>query len=76
MKKQSIERVGRSSVVWENLEAWVRGRIQGYLQDLLEEEVTVFFRAREIGASRSPELITHFLTEAPKIVSDSLIGSD
>lgn len=42
MKKQSIERVGRSSVVWENLEAWVRGRIQGYLQDLLEEEVTVF----------------------------------
>lgn len=44
MKKQSIERVGRSSVVWENLEAWVRGRIQGYLQDLLEEEVTVFLR--------------------------------
>ena len=41
MKKQSTEGVGRSSVVWENLEEWVRGRIQGYLQDLLEEEVTV-----------------------------------
>jgi transposase-like protein len=35
-------------VVWENLEAWVRGRIQGYLQDLLEEEVTVF-----LGRERS-----------------------
>jgi putative transposase len=42
MKKQSIERGARSSVVWENLEEWVRRRIQGYLQDLLEEEVTVF----------------------------------
>jgi len=31
-----------SSVVWENLEEWVRGRTQGYLQDLLVEEVTVF----------------------------------
>ena len=29
-------------MVWENLEEWVRGRTQGYLQDLLVEEVTVF----------------------------------
>ncbi|MGH8602838.1 MAG: IS256 family transposase [Gammaproteobacteria bacterium] len=42
MREQSTERGGRSSVVWENLEEWVRGRIQGYLQDLLVEEVTVF----------------------------------
>lgn len=42
MKKQSTEGVKKSSVVWENLEGWVRSRIQGYLQDLLEEEVTVF----------------------------------
>lgn len=42
MKKQTTEGVTRSRVVWENLEAWVRGKIQGYLQDLLEEEVTVF----------------------------------
>ncbi|MGH8511177.1 MAG: transposase, partial [Gammaproteobacteria bacterium] len=42
MREQSTEGVKKSSVVWENLEGWVRGRIQGYLQDLLEEEVTVF----------------------------------
>jgi hypothetical protein len=42
MTKQNTDGVTRSRVVWENLEAWVRRRIQGYLQDLLEEEVTVF----------------------------------
>lgn len=42
MKKQSTEGVKKSSVVWENLEGWVRSQIQGYLQDLLEEEVSVF----------------------------------
>ncbi len=34
--------IWKSSVVWENLEQWVRGKIQGYLQDLLEDEMTVF----------------------------------
>lgn len=42
MREQSTEGVKKSSVVWENLEEWVRGKIQGYLQDLLEEEVRVF----------------------------------
>jgi len=42
MREQSIEGGKKSSVVWENLERWVRNQIQGYLQDLLEEEVTVF----------------------------------
>jgi len=42
MREQSTEGVKKSSVVWENLEGWVRNQIQGYLQDLLEEEVTVF----------------------------------
>lgn len=31
-----------SSVVWENLESTLRQQIQGWLQDLLDEEVTAF----------------------------------
>jgi putative transposase len=31
-----------STVVWENLEETIRQQIQGWLQDLLDEEVTVF----------------------------------
>jgi len=31
-----------SSIVWENLEAWARERLQGFIQQLLEEEVTEF----------------------------------
>lgn len=42
MREQSTEEVKKSSVVWENLEGWVRNQIQGYLQHLLEEEVRVF----------------------------------
>ncbi len=52
MQKQSTERVSKSSVVWENLEQWVRGKIQGYLQDLLEDEMTVFL-GREKSVRRA-----------------------
>jgi hypothetical protein len=37
--QQCRQVVDKSRVVWENLEAWVREKIQGYVQDLLEEEV-------------------------------------
>jgi hypothetical protein len=40
MKERITKVVDKSRVVWENLEAWVREKIQGYVQDLLEEEVT------------------------------------
>ena len=40
MKKQTIEEDTGSRVVWDNLEEWARGLIQGALQDVLEEEVT------------------------------------
>jgi transposase-like protein len=40
MIKQNIEEALGSSVVWDNLEGWARGLIQGALQDVLEEEVT------------------------------------
>lgn len=42
MEKQTIEQTRESSVRWENLETWVRGHVQGYLQRLLEDEVAVF----------------------------------
>ena len=40
MNERITKVVDKSRVVWENLEAWVREKIQGYVQDLLEEEVT------------------------------------
>ncbi len=40
MKKQNFEAETGPRVVWDNLEEWARGRIQGALQDVLEEEVT------------------------------------
>jgi len=40
MRKQNTEQESRSSVTWETLEQWVRGRIQAAIQDLLEEEVS------------------------------------
>jgi putative transposase len=39
MEKQSTEGSAKSSVEFEALESWVRGKIQQYIQLLLEEEV-------------------------------------
>jgi len=36
-----------SSVVWDNLDVWVRERLQGFIQDLLEEEVTAVLARRK-----------------------------
>jgi putative transposase len=36
-----------STVVWESLEETIRQQVQGWLQDLLEEEVTVFLGRAE-----------------------------
>jgi len=40
MSKESTSRVSSSSPEWEALEDWVRIRVQGWVQDLLEEELT------------------------------------
>jgi transposase-like protein len=42
MKKKSTKVVERSRVVYGELEAWARGKIQQFLQEVLEEEVTEF----------------------------------
>jgi putative transposase len=42
MKKRITKVVERSRVVYGELEAWAREKIQRFLQDVLEEEVTEF----------------------------------
>jgi putative transposase len=53
MKKQSIEGTEPSRVKWENLEAWVRGHVQGFIQQVLIEEVSAFL-GREKSQRRRP----------------------
>jgi putative transposase len=46
--KKKITKVGeRSRVVYGELEAWARGKIQQFLQEVLEEEVTEFLGRRK-----------------------------
>ena len=40
MEKLITEDGDRSSIIWENLEEWVRGKVQDFIQTVLEEEVT------------------------------------
>ena len=40
MGKQTTARSHESRVVWDNLEEWVRRKVQVFIQSLLEEEVT------------------------------------
>lgn len=40
MGNKNTERKDASRVCWSELEGWVRGQVQGLIQDLLEEEVT------------------------------------
>src|SRR5579884_449416 len=47
MHQQSTATPASSSVTWDSLEAWVRERIQGFIQDLLEEEVTELLGRRK-----------------------------
>ena len=40
MRKESTRSASESRAHWEDLEEWVRGQIQGLIQELLEEEIT------------------------------------
>jgi transposase-like protein len=44
---QSTRGAHESTLCWERLEAWAREKIQGFLQALLEEEVTTFLGRRK-----------------------------
>ena len=39
MEKQSTIGIGTSRIVWDNLEEWVRKKVQEFIQSILEEEV-------------------------------------
>lgn len=53
MEKQSTEPGKASSVTWENLDTWVRGHVQGFIQQVLEEEVSEFL-GRQKSQRRRP----------------------
>ena len=54
MDDGSIENGPASRPEWEHLEEWLRGQMQGLIQDLLEQEVTEFLgRARSVRRSES-----------------------
>jgi transposase-like protein len=52
MRKENIRRPSESRAHWEDLDEWVRGQVQGLIQELLEEEITEFF-GRAKSARRS-----------------------
>ena len=54
MEDGTIEDGPASRPEWEHLEEWLRGQMQGLIQDLLEQEVTEFLgRARSVRRSES-----------------------
>jgi transposase-like protein len=53
MEKQNTEPEHASSVTWENLETWVRGHVQGFIQQVLEQEVGEFL-GRQKSQRRRP----------------------
>ena len=54
MDDGSIEKGPASRPEWEHLEEWLRGQMQGLIQELLEQEVTEFLgRARPVRRSES-----------------------
>ena len=40
MRKQTTNGGQSSTIVWDNLEEWVRKKVQEFIQSLLEEEIT------------------------------------
>lgn len=57
MSHQSTASAHESTVRWETLEAWARDRVQGFLQALLEEEVTSLLGRRK--SERRPSVDAH-----------------
>lgn len=53
MKKKTTEPIESSRASWASLEQWARERIQGWVQDLMEEEVTEAL-GREKSERRDP----------------------
>ncbi len=53
MKEKTTEAASESRATWENLEMVLRSRVQAWLQDLLEEEVTELLGRRKSERAKS-----------------------
>lgn len=53
MKKKTTKGEDESRVVWGNLEAMIRGKVQEFIQEILEQEVTEFL-GREKSERQAP----------------------
>ena len=53
MRKQTTNGDQPSTVVWDNLEEWVRSKVQEFVQSLLEEEVTELLGRRRSERRRA-----------------------
>ena len=69
MKQQSTEAPRSSSVQWDNLESWVRGHVQGFIQQILEEEVSEFLGALRTAATAAAlrGRVSQWLWEIPAV---------
>lgn len=56
MKKKTTEPVSESRATWESLETALRSRVQAWLQDLLEEEVTELLGRRKSERAKTVDV--------------------
>lgn len=52
MREINLNRESESRVCYESLETWAREKMQGWLQDILEQEVTDFLGGRQKSERR------------------------
>ncbi len=57
MKKKTTEPASESRATWENLETALRSRVQAWLQDLLEEEVTELLGRRKSERAKTVDTL-------------------
>lgn len=60
MTKQNTGRAEESSVTWNNLEQWIRGHVQAFIQRVLEDEVTNWVGRQKSVRRKSVETLTGY----------------
>ena len=51
MRKQTTNGGQRSTIVWENLEEWVRKKVQEFIQSLVGKEIPEMLGHQEVRAA-------------------------
>jgi hypothetical protein len=78
MRQRTTTGSKRSRIVWDNLKQWVRGKVQEFIQSLLEEEIMELLgrkKSERRKAVDSPAGIIEFSMVAVKHGKTSPIGS-